>query len=214
MTPTRTCLSALIAALLSSHGPAALAQRASASPSRPAAPASAAKAAFRLCDSRTFAALAMGRTYLYEGRDRQKVLALVKDHDWARPLAENLVRRADAGEIKHPAQFATEVLFQCAINETIQVGGSRTDAQVCLARTDIAAELHAARAQGVSRAQAVGRTTGRLKPPELYPPAIVNTVADVVYGAQTLPSLRTLSSEVLWGCMAARPKKPAASAGG
>jgi hypothetical protein len=212
MTPNRLCLSTVIAAVLGLNGPATQAQRASAPTVRPAAPASAAQAAFRLCDSRTFVASSMARTYLYEGRDRQKVIALVNNDNWARPLAENLMRRVDASEIKHPAQFAAEILFQCAITEAIQVGASRTEVQVCLARTDIAAELHAARLQGTSRVQAVARTRGRLKPPELYPPAMVDTVADIVYSAKTMPSLRALSSEVLWGCLAARPRTPAPAA--
>lgn len=212
MTLTLCRLIPCVTAALCLQVGAALAQRASAPPARPAEPASAAKAAFRLCDSRTFIAVAMGRVYLYEGRDRQRVLTLVKNDNWARPLAENLIRRADAGEIVHPAQFATEVLFQCAISEAIQVGASRADAQLCIARTDIAAELHEARARGVSRAQAVARTSGRLKPPELYPPAMVNTLADVIYRAQSPPSLRTLSSEVLWGCLAGRPKQAASAA--
>ena len=107
-----------------------------------AAPASAAQAAFRLCDSRAFVALTLARTYLFEGRDRGRARALVKDHAWGRAMAEDLFRRAEAGTLRHHAEFAGDVLAQCAVAEGIPLGVSKSTAQLCLARADAAYLLH------------------------------------------------------------------------
>lgn len=178
---------------------------------RPARPASAAQAAFRLCDSRAFVALSVARAYLLEGRNREQARALVRDNPWGSSMVDELLRRADAGTLRHHAEFAGDVLVQCAIAEAIPLGVTKPAAQLCLARADIAQQLHAARSRGVARQVAVERVTRTLTPPELYPPGLVPVVAAAVYQPTALPELRRLSGQVVWSCIREQ-SRPAAAA--
>jgi hypothetical protein len=189
---------ALVLALTSAHAAAQ-------------APSEQAQQAFKLCDARTFVALNLARIYLREGRDAEATLAPVKDSDWGRATVKELIRRVDAGELRHPAEFAADVLYQCAIRERLAVGRSKVTAQVCLARSDIAYELHAHRVQGLVRQEAIARTTQRLTPRELYPTGLVNVVAEAVYAPAQPPDLRALASQVLWGCIRSAPRAASAA---
>jgi hypothetical protein len=178
-----------------------------------AQPSSAAQAAFRLCNARTFVAVNIARSYLHdETRNKEVVLGAVKDHPWGRALAQQLFRRDDAGQLKHPAEFAADVLYQCAITEGLSVGAPKNVAQVCLARSDIAYYLHGDRAQGLVQQEAVSRATARLVPREVYPTALVNAVADAVYAPKELPELRAISERMLWACIKSAPPTPASAA--
>ncbi len=175
-----------------------------------AQPSSAAQAAFRLCNARTFVAMTIARNYLSDTtKNKQAVLGAVKDHPWGKTLAQQLFRRDEAGELKHPAEFAADVLYQCAITESLSVGAPKNVARVCLARSDIAFYLHGDRAQGLVRQAAVARTTARLLPREMYPTALVNATADAVYAPKELPDLRAISERMLWACINSRPASAA-----
>lgn len=170
-----------------------------------------AQAAFRLCDARAFVAMNIARTYLLEGRNKDQVLAYVKDNQWGQAMARELFRRDEAGALKHHAEFATDILYQCAIQEGVTVGVPKSTAQVCLARSDIAFHLHADRSQGLVRQEAVARTTARLTPRALYPTSLVNAVADAVFSPAELPELRKISGQVVWACINSKPA-PASAA--
>lgn len=175
-----------------------------------AQPSSAAQVAFRLCNARTFVAMTIARNYLSDTtKNKQAVLGAVKDHPWGKTLAQQLFRRDEAGELKHPAEFAADVLYQCAITERLSVGAPKNVARVCLARSDIAFYLHGDRAQGLVQQEAVARTTARLVPREMYPTALVNAMADAVYAPKELPDLRAISDRMLWACINSRPASAA-----
>jgi hypothetical protein len=175
-------------------------------------PGGSAQAAYRLCDARAFVAMNIARTYLLEGRNKELVLDAVKNHAWGQAMAQALFRRDETGELKHHAEFATDILYQCAIHEGVTVGAPKSTAQVCLARSDIAFYLHADRSRGLVRQEAVARTTARLTPRALYPTALVNAVAEAVYAPAELPELRQLAGKVVWACINSKPAPASAVA--
>lgn len=212
MTFTPLRLGALIAAMLCLQGPTAMAQRASGTPASPAAPASAAQAAFKLCDARGFVAMNMARTYFATQRNRTQVLDMVKRNDWAQRQADVLFKMVDDGQLQHPAEFAADVLAQCAVSQGMVIGASRNQVRLCFARADVATQIHSDRKQGLPRDQAVSRAGEGFLPREVYPDSLLQGVADVVYAPKDLPDLRVLTSQLLWGCIRARPPAAASAA--
>ena len=126
-------------------------------------------------------------------------------------MAEDIFRRVDAGTVRHPGEVAADVLFECAAQQKISVGAPRQQVALCFTRTDVAFLLHLERSNQVVRQQAVSKVQARLKSRELYPMALINTVAEAVYAPSQLPDLRQLMGSVAWGCIN-RPPSAAASA--
>jgi|GEM_PF-3010122 hypothetical protein len=178
----------------------------------PAAPSSGVQAAFRQCDARAFLAMNLARIYLDEGRNRPQVIEKVKRSDWGLQMAEALFKRVDEGRLQHPAEFAADVLGQCAAGAQLNVGASKTQTQLCLARADMVVHLHGYRTQGLSRADAVARTAERLQPREVYPVALIDAVAGPVFTPPSPPDLNAQWSQMLWGCIRARPARAASAA--
>lgn len=167
------------------------------------------QAAFRLCDARAFVALNMARTYLHDGKNRQQVLDAVKGNEWGSALAQELFRREESGQLRHHAEFAADVLVQCAINERVDVGATKPAVQLCFARSDIAHHLHNDRSAGLVRQEAVARTSAWLEPRSVYPTALVNAVAESIYAPVEPPSLRQAVGQMFWSCV--RSARPAAA---
>ena len=82
------------------------------------------RVAFRVCDDRAFLAVSMARNYLMTGRNKDMVLPQLQGNPAAEAMANELFRRVEANEIKHPGQFAADVLMQCATEQQIEVGAS------------------------------------------------------------------------------------------
>jgi len=113
---------------------------------------------------------------------------------------------------QEPGEVAADVLFQCASDYRITVGASRQRAALCFTRTDVAFFLHVERSQKVVRQQAVSKVSKRLASRELYPMALINTVADAVYSPPQLPDLRLLMGQVAWTCIGQQPVAASAAA--
>jgi hypothetical protein len=156
---------------------------------------------FRICDAKAFLALNIARNYMVTGRNRQAVLPYLNGDAAAEALADEVFRRVDAGEIRHPGQAAADVLFECAAQQKMAVGAPRQQVALCFTRTDIAFLLHVERSSGVVRQQAVSKVQARLKSREVYPTALINTVAEAVYAPPQIPDVRQLMGSVAWGCI-------------
>jgi len=159
------------------------------------------RTAFRTCDDRAFLALTMARNYLMTGRNRDMVLPHLNGNQDAEAMADELFRRVEANEIRHPGQFAADVLIQCASDEKLKVGASRSLIATCFVRTDVAFFLHAARADNLTQVEAVRRVSGRLKARDLYPMSLINDVSEIVYRPAQAPELRPLMGAMAWGCI-------------
>jgi hypothetical protein len=157
--------------------------------------------AFRTCDDRAFLALSMARNYLMTGRNKDMVLPHLNGNADAEAMAEDLFRRVEANEIRHPGQFAADALIQCASDERLTVGASRTLIATCFVRTDVAFLMHASRMDKVAQVEAVRRVSGRLKARDLYPMSLINDVSEAVYRPPQAPELRQLMGAVAWGCI-------------
>ena len=162
------------------------------------------RTAFRTCDDRAFLALTMARNYLMTGRNRDMVLPHLNGNQDAEAMADELFRRVEANEIRHPGQFAADVLIQCASDEKLTVGASRSLIATCFVRTDVAFFLHAARADNLTQVEAVRRVSGRLKARDLYPMSLINDVSEIVYRPAQAPELRPLMGAMAWGCIQRR----------
>lgn len=173
----------------------------------------AAREAFRACDAQAFLALNIARNYLMSERNRSLVMPYVEGSPMAQAMAEELFRRVEAGEIRHPGQFAADTLFQCAAEMKMRVGASRARAALCFTRTDIAFFLHAERDKKVVRQQAVSNVSKRLSVRGLYPTALINSVAAAVYTPAQPPDLRQLMGAVAWGCIHDQSAEAASAAG-
>jgi len=183
-----------------------------ASPAQSAGEAgSAAHESFRICDAKAFLALNIARNYMMTGRDRQAVLPHLKGDAAAEAMAQEIFGRVDAGGVRHPGEVAADTLFECAGQQKVTVGAPRQQVAVCFTRTDVAFFLHFERSNHVVRQTAVSKVSARLKSRELYPMALINTVAEAVYTPPELPDLRQLMGQVTWGCIN-RPAAAAASA--
>jgi len=156
---------------------------------------------FRVCDARAFLALNITRNYLMSGRNKQSVLPYLSGDAAAEAMADEVFRRVEAGEIRHPGQMAADTLFRCAAEQKISVGAPRAQVSMCFVRTDIAFFLHVERSNGVVRQQAVSRVLARLTSRELYPTALVNAVAEAVYAPPQLPDVRQIMGTVAWSCI-------------
>lgn len=190
----------------------AVAQPAHAQPSGAQPPTGNLRKAFRLCDARTFVAMSLARAYMTGGRQKEPVLEMVKNDPWGRETAETLFRLTDAGKLQHHAEFAADVLVQCAVANTVPVGAPKNQVRLCLARSDVGFYLHADRTAGLVQQEAISRTAARLKPREVYPTALINAVANSVYRPEKIPDVRALSSRMLWSCIQARPPGAASAA--
>ena len=168
------------------------------------------RTAFRTCDDRAFLALSMARNYLMTGRTKDMVLPHLNGNRDAEAMADDLFRRVEANEIRHPGEFAADVLIQCAADEKLKVGASRSLIATCFVRTDVAFFLHASRADNVTQVEAVRRVSGRLKARDLYPMALINDVSEAVYRPAQAPELRPLMGAVAWGCIRRRGAPSAA----
>lgn len=173
-------------------------------------PGDASRESFRICDAKAFLALNIARNYMMTGSNRQAVIPHLQGDAAAEALADDVFRRIDAGEIRHPGQAAADALFECAAQQKMTVGAPRQQVALCFTRTDIAFFLHLERSSGVVRQQAVSKVQTRLKSRDLYPAALINTVAEAVYAPPQVPELRQLMGSVAWACINQRP--PAASA--
>jgi hypothetical protein len=176
-----------------------------------AQPAGDPREAFRVCDARAFLVMNIARNYMMTGRNRQAVLPHLDDDAAAQALAEEVFRRVDAGEVRHPGELAAETLFQCAAERGISVGAPRQRVAVCFTRTDVAFFMHVERSAGVVRQQAVSKVQARLKSRELYPAALINEVAEAVYAPPQLPDVRQLMGAVAWACIKQPPSAASAA---
>lgn len=172
---------------------------------------SAQRESFRLCDARAFLALNIARNYMMTGRNRQAVVPHLQGDATAEAMAEDVFRRVDAGQVGHPGEVAADVLFECAAQQKVNVGAPRKQVASCFTRTDIAFFLHIERSNNVVRQQAVSKVQARLKSRELYPTALINTVAEAVYAPPQLPDLRQLMGKVAWACINRAPSTEAAA---
>ena len=166
--------------------------------------------AFQRCDDRAFLALSMARNYLMTGRNRDMVLPHLEGNKAAEAMADELFRRVEANEIRHPGQFAADVLIQCASEEKLKVGASRSLIATCFVRTDVALFMHTGRADKLTQVQAMEKVSGRLKARDLYPMWLINEVSEAVYRPAETPELRQLMGAVAWGCIQRRGAAPAA----
>jgi hypothetical protein len=180
-------------------------------PKPPAAPGAEAREAFRACDAQASLALSMARNYLMAGRNRELVRPHVQGNAMGEAMAEEMYSKADAGQIGHPGQFAADVLFRCAAEAKLRVGASRAHVATCFTRTDVAFFLHGERERGVVRQQAVSNVLKRLTVRELYPVALVNTVAEAVYKPAKSPDLPRLMGALAWGCINQPPAAASAA---
>jgi hypothetical protein len=172
--------------------------------------------AFHTCDDRAFLALTMARNYLMTGRNKDLVLPHLNGNADAEAMAEELFRRVEANEIRHPGQFAADVLTQCASDEKLKVGASRSLVATCFVRTDVAFFMHGSRADNLTQVEAVRRVSGRLKARDLYPMWLITDISEAVYRPAQAPELRPLMGAVAWGCIhrrgAASAAQPASAA--
>ena len=182
-----------------------------ASQAQGAGESSAARESFRICDDRAFLALNIARNYMMTGRNRDTVMPHLKGDAAAQAMAEEIFRRVDAGTVRHPGEAAADMLFDCAAQQKMTVGAPRQQVALCFTRTDIAFFLHIERSNQVVRQQAVSKVQTRLKSRELYPTALINTVAEAVYAPPQLPNLRQLMGNVAWACIH-RPPSAASAA--
>ncbi|HSC01171.1 MAG TPA: hypothetical protein VLE45_14735 [Burkholderiaceae bacterium] len=166
--------------------------------------------AFGVCDARAFLALNIARNYMMTGRNRETVMPHLRGDAAAEAMAEAVLARIDAGAVRHPGEAAADALFECAAEQKISVGASRQRVALCFTRTDVAFFLHVERSQKVVQQQAVSKVRTRLASRELYPAALINSVADAVYTPAQLPDLRQLMGSVAWACI--REPTQAASA--
>jgi len=174
--------------------------------------ASASRESFRICDAKAFLTLNIARNYMMTGRNREAVIPHLKGNAAAEAMAEEVFRRVDAGQVRHPGELAADVLFECAAQQKMTVGAPRQQVAVCFTRTDIPFMLHVERSSGIVRQQAVAKVAARLKSRELYPMALINSVAEAVYAPPQLPDVRRLMGSVAWACI--RPPAAAASGAG
>ncbi|HEY6355887.1 MAG TPA: hypothetical protein VIY30_15475 [Burkholderiaceae bacterium] len=162
---------------------------------------SASRESFRICDAMAFLALNIARNYMMTGRDRQAVVPHLKGDAAAEAMAEAIFRRVDADEIRHPGEVAADVLFDCAAQQKMSVGASRQQVALCFTRTDIVFFLHTERSNHVVRQTAVSKVQARLKSRELYPAALISSMAEAVYTPPELPDLRQMMGRVAWTCI-------------
>jgi hypothetical protein len=161
--------------------------------------------AFRACDAHAFLALSIARNYLMSDRNRSLVMPQVEGSPMGRAMAEELFDRVEAGEIKHPGQFAADTLFKCAGELKLRVGTTREHAAVCFTRTDVAFLLHTERGKGSEKQKAVSNVSARLTARSLYPMSLISQVSDAVYTPPQLPNLQQVMGAVAWGCIKQRP---------
>ena len=172
--------------------------------------ANASRESFRICDDKAFLALTIARNYMVTGRDRRAVVPHLKGDAAAEAMAEEIFRRVDSEEIRHPGEAAAEVLFECAAQRKMAVGAPRQQVALCFTRTDIVFFLHVERSNHVVRQTAVSKVQARLTSRELYPAALIGAMAEAVYAPPELPDLRQSMSRAAWACINRPP--PAASA--
>jgi len=174
-------------------------------------PSNASRESFRICDAKAFLALNIARNYMMTGRDRQAVIPHLKSDAAAEAMAEAIFRRIDANEIRHPGEIAADALLECAAQQKMPVGAPRQQVALCFTRTDIVFFLHFERSNHVVRQNAVSKVQVRLTSRELYPPALISTIAEAVYAPPELPDLRQLMGSVAWTCIN-RPASAASAA--
>jgi len=175
-----------------------------------AQPSPASRTAFQACDAQAFVAMNITRNYMMSGRNKELIEPHIKDSELGRAIADQVYRRVDAGQVRHPGEMAADVLFKCAAEQKVTVGASRQRVALCFTRTDVAFFLHLERSEQVPRQQAVSKVLARLTSRELYPVALVNQVAEAVYAPTELPDLQQLTRAVAWTCI--NQKAPAAPA--
>jgi hypothetical protein len=169
--------------------------------------------AFRVCDDRAFLAVSMARNYLMTGRNKDMVLPQLQGNPAAEAMADQLFRRVEANEIRHPGQFAADVLMQCADERQLKVGASRQLLATCFVRSDVAFLMHASRGDKLTQVQAITRVSGRLGARDLYPMWLIREVSEAVYQPVETPELRQLTGAVAWSCVQRRGAAPAATPG-
>ena len=190
---------------------AAIAASAPAQAQTAAEGANASRESFRICDDRAFLALSIARNYMMTDRDRRAVVPHLKGDAAAEAMAEEIFRRVDAEEIRHPGEAAAQVLFECAAQRKMAVGAPRQQVALCFTRTDIVFFLHLERSNHVVRQTAVSKVQARLTSRELYPAALISAMAEAVYAPPELPDLRQSMSRAAWACIN-RPPSAASAA--
>jgi len=169
--------------------------------------------AFRACDARAFLALNIARNYMLTGKNRDAVMPHLQGQPIAVAMAENLMSRIDAGQVRHPGEAAADVLFECAEVLQLNVGAPKKQVAVCFTRTDIAFFLHLERSNQVAHQSAVARVQARLTSRELYPAVLIDQVAKAVYAPPELPALPPLMGSIAWGCIRQASSAAAAASG-
>ncbi|HEY6514360.1 MAG TPA: hypothetical protein VI032_20455 [Burkholderiaceae bacterium] len=159
------------------------------------------RGAFRVCDAKAFLALNIARNYMMTGNNRDTVIPHLQGEATAVAMAEEVFRRIDAGQVRHPGEVAADVLFECAAQYQINVGAPRQQVALCFTRTDIAFFLHAERSRQVPHQSAVARVQARLTSRELYPAVLIDQVAKAVYASPELPALQPLMGQMAWSCI-------------
>jgi hypothetical protein len=171
----------------------------------PPAPAHDAEAAqrraFLVCDIESRMALNMARNYFLSGRKEDQVLPYVGNRQPGLGIAQRLFREAAAGTVSHHADFATEILFECASREKMSLDKPRGLVTTCFARVDIPFFLHTWRQQGLAKDAAIARVETMLKDRNVYSEPLIQSTAQTVYSADVHEDGRKVMGTVFWSCV-------------
>jgi hypothetical protein len=171
-------------------------------PSPPASPDDVAeRRAFLVCDSEGGLALAIARNYFLSGRKEEQVLPYVGDKQPGLGLAQKLFRESAAGKVSHHADFATEVLFECASREGLALDKPNALVRMCFARVDIPFFLQTLRRRGVEKGEAITRLETMLKDRDIYPESMIQATAQSVYSDDAGSDANKLMGTVFWSCV-------------
>lgn len=143
------------------------------------------RTSFTMCELEGFIALSAARNAFALGVSKEAMLAGTKPPE-RRAMLEELYARKESGALKNHASFAEERFYQCTDTRGLTLEKKR-GAATCLARLDIIFYMDSYRAKGATQAQMLARFKRAFakSPKDVYPDALVEKLAPMVYRATT-----------------------------
>lgn len=142
---------------------------------------------FQACEAEAFLALVVARNAMHLGNSQASQRAVPSNGDFALATIDEVYETLARTGSKDHGGFAAAKFYQCSERERLGLRANPSGAAVCLARQDLVFFLHAERLRGRAPAEAVARVKQLFGPssPAVYPPALIDQLAPMVYRVQS-----------------------------
>lgn len=143
--------------------------------------------AFQECEAEAFLALVIARNAMHLGTSQAAQRAVPSNGEFALATIDEVYETLARTGSRDHGGFAATKFYACNSRGPLGLPENRNAAAVCLARQDLVFFLNAERVRGRAPTEAVARVKQLFgqSSPAVYPPALIDQLAPMVYRVQS-----------------------------